>query len=191
MRPRDPKLIDALDALPARPFVANVWRVVAEGRDPCVCAASGGRWDNETFDVLYTSRERDGAIAEMYFHLLRGQPVFPSRMRYRLHELRVELKSTLDFSNPAQLAMLGVDPARYGQLSWEERKAEYPRSQDLAEVAHFLDHAGIIVPSARWTCRNLVIFCDRAGPAAVEAVADHGLIDWRAWSRDHADQLRF
>jgi hypothetical protein len=64
---RDSRLIDALEALPARRLTETVWRVVREGRDPCNCNASGGRWDDETFDVLYTSRERDGAIAEMFF----------------------------------------------------------------------------------------------------------------------------
>ena len=186
---RDSRLIDALEALPARRLTETVWRVVREGRDPCNCNASGGRWDDETFDVLYTSRERDGAIAEMFFHLRRGQPLIPSRVHYRLHELKIELKSAIDLSDRAKLAALGVDMSLFGQLSYEERASEYPRTQDVAEISHFLDHAGIVVPNARWDCANVVIFCDRTAPGAVEAIKDHGPIDWDDWAKQNKGKV--
>jgi RES domain-containing protein len=154
---RDSKLIDALDGLSPTRFKGTLWRIVRDGRDPCACSASGGRWDDTTFDVLYTSEHRDGAIAEMYFHLLRGHPVFPSRVAFRLHELAVDLPSVLDLADSTRLTALGVDMRRFGQLSYQERNSEYPRTQEVAEVAYFLDHAGIVVPSARWDCRNVVI----------------------------------
>lgn len=188
---RDSKLIDALEDLSPVPFKGTLWRVVREGRDPCACGASGGRWDDATFNVLYTAEDRDGAISELYFHLLRGQPVFPSRVAYRLHELAVDLPGVLDLSDTARLTALGVDMARFGQLSYQERDGEYPRTQEIAEVAYFLDHAGIVAPSARWSCRNVVIFCDRTTPAAFEAVKDHGLVDWRGWSKNNKSRLTF
>jgi RES domain-containing protein len=180
---RDSQLIDALDGLPHAAYRGTVWRVVREGRDPCQCGASGGRWDDETFDVLYTSAERDGAIAEMYFHLLRGQPVLPSKLRYTLHELTVSLAAVLRIATLEDLAALGLDTGRYGQLSYNERAQEYPRTQEIAEVAHFLDCDGIIVPNARWACANLVIFCDRLRPGAIEPTHDHGIVDWLDWQR--------
>jgi RES domain-containing protein len=156
--------------------------VVREGRDPVDCSASGGRWDDGSFDVLYTSRERDGAVAEMHFHLQRGQPVFPSRVRYGIHELKVSLAEVMTLTM-GDLAALGLDAARFGQLSYAERQQEYPRSQEIAEVAHFLDCDGLLVPNARWACANLVVFCDRLKPGAMEVVRDHGLVDWAAWQR--------
>jgi hypothetical protein len=186
---RDSRLIDSLDALPRAPFKGTVWRVVREGREPCLCSASGGRWDDGSFDVLYTALDRDGAIAEMDFHLLRGQPVFPSKVRYRLHELKVELSATLQLETLPDLAALCLDTSRYGQLSYIERNQEYPRTQDIAEVAHFLDCDGLKVPSARWACTNLVLFCDCLGPEAIEAVKDHGIIDWTQWQRTNKFQL--
>ena len=182
-RRRDSALIDALEALPATPFKGSVWRVTRDGRDPTRCAASGGRWDDECFDVLYTAREADGAVAEMEFHLRRGLPVFPSLVRYRLHELAVDLPGVLDLSDPANLTALGVDMARYGQLSYQDRATEYPRTQDIAECARFLDHSGILAPNARWPCANLVVFCDRVEAGAVTAVKDLGLVDWAGWRR--------
>jgi RES domain-containing protein len=177
---RDSRLIDGLDALPRAPFDGTVWRVAREGRDPLQCSQSGGRWDDGTFEVLYTSEDPDGAIAEMHFHLMRGQPVFPSRVRYKLHRLAVRLTAVMTLSMET-LASLGLDAARFGQLSYNERPQEYPRSQEIAEVAHFLDCDGLLVPSARWTCRNLVVFCDRAGPDRMRVARDHGLVDWTDW----------
>src|ERR1700677_13078 len=182
---RDSRLIDALEALSPNLLRETVWRIVREGRAPCACNASGGRWDDETFDVLYTSRKRDGAMTEMYFHLRRGQPLIPSRVHYRLHELQIDLKSVLDLSDRAQLTALAVDMSLFGQLAYEERASEYPRTQDVAEVSHFLDHSGIVVPNARWDCANVVIFCDRIAPDAVEAVKDHGPIDWDVWAKQN------
>jgi RES domain-containing protein len=181
-RVRDSGLIDAVELLPHVVFEGTVWRVTREGRDPCQCSSAGGRWDDASFDVLYTSIERDGAIAEMYFHLMRGQPVFPSKVRLKVHELRVSLKSCIRVETLDSLATLGLDTSQFGQLSYSDRTAEYPRSQEIAEAAHFLDCDGIIVPSARYDTLNVVPFCDRATPGAIEHVQDHGLIDWRAWA---------
>jgi RES domain-containing protein len=182
-RRRDNTLIDAVETHRPVQFEGTVWRVVRETRSPLACARSGGRWDDGTFDVLYTAAERDGAIAEMYFHLARGQPVFPSQVRYELHELSVTLERALKLADLAALAALGRDTARYGQLSYDARTDEYPRSQDIAEVAHFLEFDGLIVPSARWACSNIILFCDRVPPAAMEAVRAHGLVDWADWAR--------
>ena len=150
--------------------------MVREGRNPCTGSAAGGRWDDATFDVLYTSQERDGAIAELHFHLLRGQPVFPSKVSYFLYELQVELGSVVDLSKRALLSSLGVDMARFGQLSYHERASEYPRTQEVAEIAHFLDHHGVVVPSARWDCKNVAVFSDSVRPGAIAMVKDHGRI---------------
>jgi RES domain-containing protein len=175
---RDNQLLDALEDIPPEVFDGPAWRVVRDGRDPVQCSAVGGRWDDRTFDVLYTSSRADGAVAEMYFHLKRGQPVMPSQVRYRLFELRVELSSCLRIASLADLAALGMQTAAFGQLSYAEREQEYPRSQEVAEAAQFIGRDGIIVPSARSEWPNIVVFCEPAGAGAVEVIKDHGLIDW-------------
>lgn len=182
---RDSALLDAIEAVDPTPFEGSVWRVTKDGRDPTHCSASGGRWDDGTFDVLYTSLERDGAIAEMHFHLSRGQPVFPSRVQYRLHELSVTMPRALRLLELDALGRLGMDIQNFGRLSYQEREAEYPRSQDIAEVAHFLEFDGLIIPNARWRCHNAVLFCSRINAEDREILQDHGLIDWNAWKRTH------
>ncbi|WP_350334292.1 RES family NAD+ phosphorylase [Coralliovum pocilloporae] len=174
---RDNTLIDAIEAISPLPFSGSVWRVTREGRDPTQCSRSGGRWDDGTFDVLYTSAERLGAISEMKFHIMRGQPVIPSRVAYKLYEIDVALDRTLQLLDLAALKSIGLDITRYGQLSYDDKGAEYPRSQDIAEVAHFLDYDGLVVPCARYDCSNVVVFCDRVLPETLTVTADHGPVN--------------
>ena len=75
--PRDRALIDTLEQLETQSFEGRVWRIARENRDPTLFFGGGNRWDDGTFDVLYTSLLREGALAEMRFHLGRGQPVIP------------------------------------------------------------------------------------------------------------------
>ena len=180
---RDNSLLDALESLLPSPFEDTAWRVVRDGRDPMLCSAVGGRWDDRTFDVLYTSTRADGAIAEMYFHVTRGQPVIPSLVHYRLYELRVSLSSCLRIYSLAELSSLGLQTASYGQLSYDEREHEYPRTQEIAEAAHFIGRDGMVVPSARSEWPNMIVFCDPAGPDSAQVVKDHGLIEWNQWRK--------
>jgi RES domain-containing protein len=156
--------------------------VTREERDPIQCSAVGGRWDDRSFEVLYTSTKADGAIAEMYFHVSRGQPVIPSQVRYHLHEFRITLTSCLKLTLDL-LQELGFRIAAFGQLSYFEREQEYPRTQEIAEVAYFLGRDGLIAPSARSENENLIVFCEPAGPEAIEVVRNHGEIVWEDWRR--------
>ena len=178
---RDSRLLDAVEALPTQAFSGPVYRVVRDGRDPIQCSAVGGRWDDRSFDVLYTSTRADGALAEMYFHLSRGQPVIPSQVRYRLFELRANLSACARIESHDELVALGLKAGTFGQLSYTEREQEYPRTQEIAEAAHFHGRDGLWVPSARSEHPNVVVFCDTAGPDAREAVLDRGIIEWEGW----------
>lgn len=180
---RDSRLLDAVEALPFAPHSGKVWRIVRHGRDPLQCSAVGGRWDDRTFDVLYTSMKADGAAAEMYFHLSRGQPVIPSLVTYHVYELQVTLTKCISVRTLPELAALGLKTADFGKLSYFEREQEYPRTQEIAEAAYFHVRDGLMVPSARSEHANLLVICDRAGPAAVEVVKDHGAIDWMTWRK--------
>lgn len=183
---RDPALLDALEAIDPVVFDDTLWRVVRDGRDPLQCGSSGGRWDDGTFDVLYTSLSDAGAVAEMRFHLSRGQPVMPSKVRYGLHELHARVERALELVDLAALRALGMNTDRYGALSYAEREQEYPSSQQVAEAALFMGFDGLIVPNARHASLNAVLFCDRVPAGDMAVVRNHGPIDWREW----ADRIR-
>lgn len=171
-RARDHELLDALDACPRESFSGSAWRIVREGRDPMQGFPSGARWDPGTFDVLYTSLEREGALAEVFFHLNR-QPVFPSKPRWFLHRLHSTTKGSLRLANLDHLNSLGVATSIYESL-------EYARCQEIGDAALFLGFDGLIVPSARWPCHNLVLFTDRIEPEAIRSEGSE-LVDWDAW----------
>ena len=184
----DIELLDLLDALESTPFEGTVWRAVREGRDPVQGHPSASRWDPGIFDVLYTALEQDGALAEIHFHLSR-QPVFPSTLRYRLHEIAarrgplvVVTRKALRLADMRVLTRLGVEEARYQEIL-------YARTQEIGDAAFFLGFDGIIAPNARWPCLNLILFTDRIGPDDLRALASRP-VDVRAWSRRAGGRLR-
>ena len=174
---RDIALLDALDALDPVSFSGRVWRAVRAGRDPLQGHPSAGRWEPGTFDVLYTAMAPDGAVAELSFHLAR-QPVFPSKIAYGLHEIAVRTAKTLRFADLVALTALGVEEDRY-------RDVLYERTQEIGDAAHFLGFDGVIAPSARWPCLNLVVFTDRIGPGDL-AIISSTEIDFARWRRESA-----
>src|SRR5712691_11506803 len=90
---RDPELLDEIDKFARTVFEGRVWRVVRESRDVLQASPVRARWDPGTFDVLYSSLDREGALEEVYFHLSR-QPVFPS-VRFKIHRIRAGAKKIL------------------------------------------------------------------------------------------------
>ena len=138
--------------------------------------ASTSRWCDGTFDVLCTSLERDGAIAEIHA-LLSLQPVFPSKIRWFAHRLKISAAETLKIADLPTLARLGVDVERYAAR-------DYSRTQPIAEAAYFLGFDGLIAPRARWTCMNVVLFTERIAPQQIEVAArDEHPIEWNQWRK--------
>lgn len=170
----DPDLLATLDALEGRRFEGKVWRVSWASRNPLAGNSGGGRWSPEgRFDVLYTSLQEDGALAEAYHHLSRA-PVFSSS-RTKLNELSVSLNNVLSLDS-GQLAALGM----------EDPLTSRPRDnlgQAIGEAAFMLDFQGLLVPSARWECRNLVVFLDHGSfdiskQLSLIRASD---VNWPAW----------
>lgn len=178
-RGHDDRLLDALGEIDGQPFEGRMWRVVRVGRSVLDGSRGAGRWNPASLSVLYGAEEADGALAEMHYHLNRGQSVFPSRMQHDLFELRVTTKTTLVLADMDALVRLGVDAARYGEML-------YGRTQEIADAAAFMGFDGLIAPSARWPCRNIVLFLDAIDLDDVEEIRSDR-IDWRAWRARHVE----
>lgn len=175
-KPRDLDLLDLVDRLGREPFVGEVWRVARDGREPLEPSRARGRWSDGSFDVLYTSLERSGAVSEI-FALLSSQPVFPSQIQWRAHRLSVRLTNSLRLADASALESLGIAAADY-------RERRYERSQAIAEAARFLGFDGMVVPSARWKCHNLILFMDRVPPSEIAVKeSESELIDWAMWHK--------
>ncbi|HEX4766942.1 MAG TPA: RES family NAD+ phosphorylase [Lichenihabitans sp.] len=177
-RARDVELLDAVDKFAREAFKATVWRVVREGRDPLLGSPSQTRWCNGGFDVLYTSFDRDGAVAEIH-SFLALQPVFPSKLRYFAYKVSVRVTQAMRPADLDMLADLGVTPSRY-------QDRDFIRTQAIADAAYFLGFDGLVAPSARWNCLNLVLFTDRIPPDQIELL-EHPAepVAWEAWRKRH------
>ena len=175
-RARDLRLLDHIDAHPRRPYTGTLWRVGRSGRDPVLGGKSVSRWCNGKFDVLFTSLERNGAVAEMYA-LLSLQPAFPSAVAFHAHRLHASVQQALHLVDLPTLARLGVDTDRYHERN-------YTKTQEIADAALFLGFDGLVVPSARWKCTNAVLFTDRIEPAQLLLEeSERTPIDWQEWRR--------
>jgi RES domain-containing protein len=180
---RDPQLLDRLLGLPRQAFHGKLWRMARAGRDPLISTRPKGRWDDGSFEVLYTALSPDAAQAELHYHLTRGQPVFPSLLQIHLHELEIDARQVYVFDDLDTLAPFGVEASRYGTSEYLKLQAEYSLTQQIGEAAHFLGCDGLIVPSARWPDQNVVVLPANLGLASLRHVKDYGPQDLKAWGR--------
>ena len=168
----DPDLLSAVDAFSGQVFEGEIWRVTWASRDPLAGNEGGGRWSPDgRFEVLYTSTEADGALAEVYYHLSRAPVVSSSNMR--LNRLKTRLDNVLVL-DATQLSALGIDDPLASRMDGN-------RSQAVGEAAYMMDYQGLIVPSARWECNNLVLFLDRLDLNEHIELIEALEVNWPAW----------
>jgi len=168
----DPEILDALDNLTGEPLTTKVWRVTWASRDPLAGGVGGGRWSPPNqFEALYTSLEADGALAEAYYHLSRA-PVFSSSSM-KINQIAVKLDSvlTLDIKLLNQLGIVDLLASRI----------DVRLTQPISEATHLLDHQGLLVPSARYDCNNLIVFMDRIDTEKQLKVLKTEDVNWPAW----------
>jgi RES domain-containing protein len=174
----DQGLVDQLSALPVERFEGEVFRATGASADPLAFSVNGGRWapaawNDAEVPVLYTSLARDGAIAEVVSYLALLTPL-PSRP-LKVSRLGVSTARTLRLARVA-LEELGVDMAQYGVR-------DYGRTQSIGAALAFLDLDGLIAPSARWPCDNLMIYQTNHLVNERLELVEEGNVDWRAWAR--------
>jgi hypothetical protein len=175
-RVHDRSVLDALEKLDPEPFDSDVWRVARKGRDPLRGSSASGRWGAAgELEVLYTSEQRDGALAEVGYRLSL-EPVWPSLIQHEIHVLAIKTDRMLRLVDMTELERLGVDIARYETF-------DYGATQAIAAAAHFLEFDGLLVPSARFACNNLALFTDRVSHAGDLQLVSSEAVDWAEWRK--------
>lgn len=168
---RRTELLEYLLSLTQGPHSGVAFRATRMELQPDTPSTSGGRWmPPDHCPTLYTCLAREGALAEISFRQSVLDPI-PSKPIF-LHRLRVELKRVIHITI-RDLEALGVSVTDYSSLN-------YSKTQEIGEAACFLDFGGAIVPSARWSCENLIVFTDRAGVSV--SPIDSEQVDWRKWA---------
>jgi hypothetical protein len=125
--------------------------------------------------VLYTSLARDGAIAEMtsWLNLLVPRPT----KSILVHRMQVVAQTIVALDSDA-LASLGIAAENYGSRSYVAMGQAPPsRSQEIGAALSFLEIDGLIVPSARHSCDNLILF-DNANNRIEITVLHSQEFDW-------------
>jgi hypothetical protein len=173
----DQALLDALSRRPTTIFSGSVYRAVIPGYHPLAPSTRGGRWSTHGGpSILYTSSERDGALAEIAFHWGQLTPI-PKRP-VALHTLAVETSNTLRLIR-ADLSSLGVEDSQYETIN-------YQRTQEIGAAVAFLGCDGLIAPNARWPCDNLMIYMENVPLERGFSVVDGSSVDWIEWASQHA-----
>lgn len=130
--------------------------------------------------TLYTSVMADGALAEIAYHWGQLNPL-PSKPAI-VHRIRLGTRKSLRLAR-AELVALGVDWKSYATLNYERTRAIG------AAVAH-LECDGLIAPSARWTCENVMVFLtNHTGEDEIATLLDSEEVDWRKWARDRSFKI--
>lgn len=128
---------------------------------------------NET-PTLYTSTESDGALAEIAFRWSQLSPI-PSKPA-ALHRIRLTTRKSLRLVR-ADLINLGVDWPNYTTVN-------YQRTRAIGAAAAHLECDGLIAPSARWSCDNvMVFFTNLIGTDESAILLDTNEVDWLAWAK--------
>lgn len=172
-RVHDRAILDALEALEGVRFDNTVWRITRVGLDAVRGSAASGRWSpGGAVEVLYTSLEREGALAEIGFRLSL-EPIWPSRLEHYIHQISAQTERALKIADLTTLGQLGVDTSGYNSF-------DYSVTQAIAAAAHFLEFDGLVVPSARHPSLNLVVFMDRNAAGSLEVIRSER-VDWAEW----------
>lgn len=150
------------------------YRATRLSLDPLAFSTRGGRWAKPGgAAVLYTSLEREGALAEISHHWAMFDPL-PTKP-VLLHRLVVSTNQTLRLLR-GDLTKLGVSDVQLSELP-------YQQTQEIGAAVAFLGHDGLIVPSARWNCQNLILFNDNHSLECQLEAADCETVDWQDWAK--------
>jgi RES domain-containing protein len=145
-----PEMLDVLQSAPASEWSGTVYRHMFGAHSPSRFNTEGARWNAPGLAAIYTSCERETALAEADYYISL-QPLRP-RAKRTLFTIHVSLKNVIDLTATDLLPRLGItDDALSG--------VDHIPCRTVGGAVNWLGHHGVLVPSARRVGgTNLVIF---------------------------------
>jgi len=173
----DLKLTDYLSECKSTQFEGDVYRATRAGLDPVAPSNRGGRWaPNGTCPVLYTSLTEEGALAEISYHWAQLTPI-PSKPIY-MHKINVVTENTIK--------LVETDINSLKQFIGLDEESEYSLTQQIGAAIEFLGFDGLIAPSARWNCDNLILYANNhdefSGKLEIMSTVEK---DWKQWAKQN------
>jgi RES domain-containing protein len=124
----------------------------------------GARWNEPNFAAIYTSCERETALAEAEYYISL-QPVRP-RAKRTLFTIHVSLSKVIDLTSAGLLAQLGITDDILASI-------DHAPCRTIGGAVNWLGHAGLLVPSARRRGgTNLVIYQQDLSTDSFEVTAE-------------------
>ena len=156
-------LLRVLEALEAKIWDGIAWRHMFGENHPSRANQAGARWNPPGVPAIYCSLDRATALAEGDY-AVSVQPLRPTAKR-TIYKLHLRLEKVLDLSSGAALLDLGID-------GHELSNANHVACQTIGGAVEWLEHDGMLVPSARGAGPNLVVFPRHQTPEADFEVID-------------------
>lgn len=162
-----PRVLDRLEAVEPAPWEGVAVRHMLAGHSPEKENTRGARWNPPGTAAIYLSTTRNGALAEAEYHLALQMP--RPRARRTMYEVNITLDSVLDLTDGTLLAELGISSADLEDPTMDA-------CREVGGAAAWLEHDGILVPSARSSAVNLVVYpTNRETTAVFEVVSEEDL----------------
>jgi RES domain-containing protein len=144
-----PELLDALQQAPSGPLETQAWRHMFGSHQPDRENTGGARWNPPGVAAIYLSCGREGAIAEGD-HAIAVQPLMPRARRF-VYVVEIQLGNILDLSDANDLHRAGLTE---DDLADDDHSA----CREVGAAIDWLEHDGLLIPSARSDAKNLVIY---------------------------------
>jgi RES domain-containing protein len=160
-------LLNAIEAIQHQAWEGIVWRHMFADNPPTRVNDKGARWNPAGVLAIYCSLDRATALAEGDY-AISLQPLRPSAKR-TIFKLRISLNRVLDLSTPSILRELGLSEDEF-------LGTDHMPCRRIGGAVEWLEHDGMLVPSARSAGRNLVVFPRNRTKAADFEVLDTEVI---------------
>lgn len=154
----DPELLDKLQEVEPGPWAGRVYRYMFGEQEPTRPNTRGARWNPPGVAAIYTTLDTDTLKAEIEYRL--QLDVVRPRVSPQLYTIEIELSEVLDLSTRGVLQHLGLTDEQLAGV-------DYRACQEIGGAVAWLEHDGLLVPSARRSGGvNLVIFPTSQGADA-------------------------
>ena len=163
-------VLKVLEALESKPWGGTVWRHMFGDNPPTRENRLGARWNPAGVPAIYVSLNRGTALAEGEYAAA-IQSLRPTVKR-AIYKLLVRLGKVLDLSSRSVLHELGINEPELANV-------DHTDCQRIGGAVEWLEHDGLLVPSARSAGGNLVIFTRKRGPDAYFEIIDSEVLKLR------------
>jgi len=145
------KLKEILAGFQSKEWEGDVYRYMLADNSPERENVRGARWNPPQVAAIYTSLQRETAIAEVEYRLKLEPCSLRPDIRKTIYRIKIKITSLIDLSDDNSLKKVGIDREKLSNV-------DYSICQCVGGCIEWLEHDGLLVPSVRDEGTNLVIF---------------------------------